>query len=416
MNIKKILRASAAALVCALTMTATSCSPEAVDIRHEVPKKDYPFTVNGITVKEAIDKVAVFDDSLADVVAYLGSTSQVKLAARSEEVVHPKVDVLPTVGTTEAPDVDKMDKLGVDLILTDEAFPDDVQKKLADEGILVLVCPPATNRTELAELYRAVACVMLGGKTGYGVGEKRCSSLLMAMDDILRVIPEKDVPVVGGFVLDEAGTFATDLTLAGSMLSYARVVNLAADQSQFTAEELELAAPSTLFCVYGLSKTLKNNPLFTNLPAVRKGNLVQLGMGELVWQGEGLINGLMRIVTTLYPELDVEGLLPDNQNPSDKPDDPSDPSDNPSGTPGPEEPGDRDYPRYVDADSSAADIKILQDRLIELGYLPPPSNGLYSYWTRACVKQFQERVKLPATGTADEATMDALFASDAPKF
>ncbi len=415
MNIKKILRASAAALVCALTMTATSCSPEAVDIRHEVPKKDYPFTVNGITIKEAIDKVAVFDDSLADVVAYLGSTSQVKLAARSEEVVHPKVDVLPTVGTTEAPDVEKMDKMGVDLILTDEAFPKNVQKKLANKGILVLVCPKAANRAELAELYRAVACVMLGGKTGYGIGEKRCASLLMAIDDILRVIPEKDIPVIGGFVLDEAGTFATDLTLAGSMLAYARVVNLAADQSQFTAEELKLAAPSVLFCAHGLSKSLKNNPLFGGLPAVRKGNLVQLGQGELVWQGEALIDGLLRIVTTLYPELDVEGLLPDNSNSSDDADEPSPPSDNP-GADEPDNPSDYEYPRYVDPSSSAHDIKILQDRLIELGYLPPPSDGQYSYWTRACVKQFQERAKLPATGTADEATMDALFASDAPKF
>ena len=418
MNIKKILRASAAALICALTMTATSCSPDVVDIRKEVPKKEYPFTVNGITVKEAVDKVAVFDDSLADIVVYLGSSSQVKLAARSEEVVHPKVDVLPTVGTTEAPDVEKMDKMGVDLILTDEEFPKDVQKKLADEGILVLVCPPATNRTELAELYRAVACVMLGGKTGYGTGDKRCASLLMAIDDILRIIPEKDVPVIGGFVLDEAGTFATDLTLAGSLLAYARMVNLAADQSQFTAEELELAAPSMLFCTHGLSKVLKNNPLFNNLPAVRKGNLVQLGQGELVWQGEALVDGLLRIVTTLYPELDVEGMLPGTQNPSDKPADPADP-DNPPDAPGvdePENPVDRDYPRYVDSNSKAADIKILQDRLIELGYLPPPSNGLYSYWTRECVKQFQERVKLPKTGTADEATMDALFASDAPRF
>jgi flavin reductase (DIM6/NTAB) family NADH-FMN oxidoreductase RutF len=101
-----------------------------------------------------------------------------------------------------------------------------------------------------------------------------------------------------------------------------------------------------------------------------------------------------------------------------KPADPADPE-NPPDAPGvdePENPVDRDYPRYVDSNSKAADIKILQDRLIELGYLPPPSNGLYSYWTRECVKQFQERVKLPKTGTADEATMDALFASDAPRF
>ncbi|MBQ9083833.1 MAG: peptidoglycan-binding protein [Clostridia bacterium] len=403
MNLKKMLRILAALLAGVLLMMTTACTPEAVDIRNGVPKSEYPFTVNGITIREAVGKVAVFDDSLTDVVVYLGDTSKVKLAARAETVTHPAVEALPTAGTADAPDIEAMKKLKIDLILTDEAFVPEVSKKLDDAGIQVLVCPPATSRAELTTLYRAVACAMLGGKTGYAIGEKRSTGLLMAIDDILRIVPEQEVPIVTGFVLDEAGTFATDLTLAGNLLSYARAVNLAAEQNQFTAEELQLAAPSALFCAYGLDDVLKGNPLFGNLPAVKQGKLTQLARGELIWQGEGLVDGLMRVAVTLYPELDQEGLLPDNN---------TRPEDRPSN---PENEG-KTYPRYVDANSSSADIRILQERLIELGYLPAPSTGQYTYWTRACVKQFQGIVKLEPTGIADEATMDALFSDSAPKF
>ncbi len=403
MNLKKMLRILAVAMICILLLMSTACTPEAADIRDGAPKSDYPFTVNGITIREAVNKVAVFDDSLADVVVYLGDTSKVKLAARAEEVAHPDIEALPTAGTAANPDVEMMKKLKIDLILTNEAFSPDVQKKLDSAGIHVLVCPPATSRAELTMLYRAVACVMLGGKTGYAIGEKRSMALLMAIDDILRVVPEQEVPLVIGFVLDETGNFATDHTLAGSLLAYARAVNLAADQKQFTVEELQVAAPSTLFCAYGLDDVLKAHPMFGQLDVVKKGRLIQMARGELVWQGEGMVDGLLRIVTTLYPELDKEGLLPDNgTRPEDRPPDP--------------ENNGKTYPKYVDANSSTADIRILQERLIELGYLPAPSTGQYTYWTRACIKQFQGIMKLEATGIADEATMDALFSDDAPRF
>lgn len=409
MNVKKILRTAAALLMCAMTLTMVSCSPAVVDIKEKAPKSEYPFTVNGITITEAVDKIAVFDDSLADVVMYLGSASQLKLVARGEDVEHPEVDILPTAGTAEDPDVKKLSDIGVDLVLTDETFDAQTTKELNEAGIKVLVCPPASTRTELTLLYRAVACVMLGGKTGYELGEKRASSLLMAMDDILRIIPEKETPVVAGFVLDADGTFATDLTLTGDLLGYVRTVNLAADESRFTAEELEVAAPSMLFCAAGLKGKLTSSDLFKELSVVKKGNVVELPEGELVWQGEYLLNGLLRMATALYPDLDAEGLLPDINNKEDE--DSKEPgNDTTSSRP------EGNYPSSVNESSSKEDIRILQDRLIELGYLPPPSNGAYTFWTRACVKEFQKKAKLPQTGVADAKTMAALFAEDAPKF
>ena len=58
---------------------------------------------------------------------------------------------------------------------------------------------------------------------------------------------------------------------------------------------------------------------------------------------------------------------------------------------------------------------MLQDRLIELGYMQPPGDGFYGYWTKATVQEFQKRAGLEETGIADEKTMERLFAADAPK-
>lgn len=65
--------------------------------------------------------------------------------------------------------------------------------------------------------------------------------------------------------------------------------------------------------------------------------------------------------------------------------------------------------------SKGEDVKNLQSRLKELAYLSGNVDGAYGNGTASAVKAFQTAVGLPATGTADAATQEALFAADAPK-
>ena len=60
-------------------------------------------------------------------------------------------------------------------------------------------------------------------------------------------------------------------------------------------------------------------------------------------------------------------------------------------------------------------VKDLQQRLIDLNYLDGKADGDYGGKTQSAVQQFQAVVGLEATGIADEATQNALFASSAPK-
>ena len=56
----------------------------------------------------------------------------------------------------------------------------------------------------------------------------------------------------------------------------------------------------------------------------------------------------------------------------------------------------------------------LQKRLIELGYLTTSATGTYGEATKAAVKEFQQLAGLTADGVAGTATINAVFATDAP--
>lgn len=61
------------------------------------------------------------------------------------------------------------------------------------------------------------------------------------------------------------------------------------------------------------------------------------------------------------------------------------------------------------------EVKQLQQRLIELGYLDGNADGDFGNKTKAAVELFQSSAKLPVTGVADQETQQALYADNAPK-
>ena len=57
----------------------------------------------------------------------------------------------------------------------------------------------------------------------------------------------------------------------------------------------------------------------------------------------------------------------------------------------------------------------MQNRLIELGYLNDTPDGAFGSKTQTAVKIFQQVMGLPVTGIADSATLNAMYADDAPR-
>ena len=79
------------------------------------------------------------------------------------------------------------------------------------------------------------------------------------------------------------------------------------------------------------------------------------------------------------------------------------------------------FPTIVSADgelkkgSKGDEVKAVQERLIELGYLSGESDGGYGKQTEAAVKDFQMIAGLPQSGVVDEKTKDILLGNTAPQ-
>lgn len=65
--------------------------------------------------------------------------------------------------------------------------------------------------------------------------------------------------------------------------------------------------------------------------------------------------------------------------------------------------------------SKGEDVKVLQQRLKDLGYLSGAVDGDYGGGTSSAVSSFQNQAGLTVTGKADVETQKALFAADAPE-
>ena len=61
-------------------------------------------------------------------------------------------------------------------------------------------------------------------------------------------------------------------------------------------------------------------------------------------------------------------------------------------------------------------VIVLQQRLIELGYLDDRTDGSFGRRTEAALLAFQRTASLEITGVADASTMEALLDPSAPKF
>ncbi len=406
------------ALFTALLMLAffTSCRNGETGISSGPAQVDYPVAIGDFVIEKAPARVVVLSESLADVVHTLGRGFEVKLVGRSDECTQKDLEILPTVGVGANPSVESIKSLNADLVLAGAALPEETAAALQELGIGVLVQPPAVTRADFEALYTNIGSVLLGGKNGYETALRRAEKIFLAIDDIARLIPQEEKNTTACLVLDENGTLATSSTLVGSLLEYAGAMNIAAEEqsSQMTQEELAIADPYYVFCRAGLKETLLADSRFSGLTAVAEGRLCEVDSTLLDRQGETVLDLVIMLAGVMHPSVGessgktpAEAPPPVSSAPAPSSPDPA-PSTSSSGTAAA-------IPTQVNEKSSRKDVLTLQNRLIALGYMPAPGDGYYGYWTKETVKLFQQRVKLPQTGIADEATMRRLFAADAPR-
>jgi ABC-type Fe3+-hydroxamate transport system substrate-binding protein len=361
--------------------------------------KDWPATVNGVTLSGEPAGVAVVSPNLADVVLSLGYELQLK--GKSKDCTQSAVSSLTNVSLD---DPQQMKKLGATVVLTDTKPTDTQQDALNKAGVQAITIPAATSRTNLQTLYTAVGTAIKGKETGAQCGEKAAKSALLTIDSVTRLIPKSQTVTTGVYLYDVAGNAATGDTMAGTLLTAAGITNVAAGSKggKMAVANLKTANPSLIFCPKGLRNTLQKTDGYKDLTAVQNNKVYEMDPLLMKTQGENMLSAVTYMAGVAYPALlKTTSAAASSSSGSSAASGAVIPNSTiPAGT-------------TLQQGDQNDNVKAMQNRLKELGYLFVNATGLYGDGTVQSVKDFQTYNQLDTTGVADEKTLTKLFSKDA---
>lgn len=375
------------------------------DISSGANGSDYPVTVSGTTLNQRPAGVAVLSPSLADVILALqyevSEEGEIVFKAKSEDCTQAELQTLPNVSIS---DIDQMKNLGVDTVLLDAAPTEEQAAALKEAGVTAIAVSPATSREDFIRLYREVGSVLRGGNTGYTRGEEVANNVLLTIDDIVRVIPERDIPVVGCYLYDAQGSAAISGTFAAYLLESAGMINGAAEGENGKVEigVLKLANPSYIFCPVGVREQIMASQDLQDLQAVQSGNVFEMDPSYMTCQGRSVVMAVSTMAGIVYPEL-LESAVSSPESSSQPESTGSQINSSVSGAPVGE----------VKKGDTSEDVLRLQNRLDELGYMFVNCTGEFGDGTEQAIRDFQYLNGMEVTGLADAATIEKLFSSDA---
>ena len=395
-----MLKRSFAALLGVLLMIGAclGCGPQG-DISSGVAERDFPVTVNEVTIQDEPKGVVVLSPNLAEVILALGYEMQ--LCGKGAACTQEDLSVLPDM-TMDDPQ--SILGVGADLVLTEQSPTEEQKKGLNDAGVDVVTIAPAASRE--------VGASIMGGVKGYERGEKIAEGIFSTIDDISRQIPQTDTPVSVCYLYDVEGGVVTGDTLEGKLIECAGLINAASDgvDNHMEVDTLLMVQPQYIFCPTGLKETLAQTDKYKNLTAVQEGRVYEMDPALMQWQGNGVISAVSFMAGTVYPSLaegttslapeDGQSQAPTGGNPDMNVGDVSSAPAQPEG----------DSLKLGDEGDA---VKNLQLRLAELGYLFVQPTGLYGEGTQQSIMDFQYVNQLKITGVADEETVNRLFAADA---
>lgn len=400
-------RLFAVMLVVSMIFCFSACSDSSKD--------EYPVKIASYTFNEKPDSVVCLSDSVADILIACGYAESIN--ARSDECTQDEISSLPSVGTKAKPNTQKIIELSPDVVFADKSLDDSVANKLQSENITVLTMVPARTTEELALLYENICSVVDGKITGSETGKNKANAISLTMDDLQRLVPEKNVVVTACYIYDAQGTAASDNTLCGKLFSYANTVNVCSHElsGNNMLNALKLSDPQYIFCNTGVKNQIISDDFFKNFTAVKNNRIYEIDASVFERQGNSMTQVLSYIIETVYPELSSssqsstvetsdQSSVPESSENSDE----SSTESTVTADNSLEITEDMQYQNGEEDDN----IKIIQNRLIELGYMDEDATGYYGNVTEESVRKFEENNSLTVDGIADSSDLTLLFSAD----
>ena len=387
-----------------LMLLATSCN--LIVKNSDESQFDYPVTVGNAVFEKAPENVVVLSDNLADIILACGYEG--KLAARSDSCTQDGLEVLPSVGTPDSPDLNKLRELNTTLVLGDESFDDETKQKIEDLGAEVLIIKPAVNNNEINKLYSNVASIFGGSYSGKMKAMATVEEIQTRLDLIRNEIVDKDVISTVCYIYKADGdqfkvAYGNDYT--SELFDYAQLTNIASDDDDgyIGIDTLLISNPETIFCDEGVAEMIASDADLQGLSAVSSKKIFTLPKKYLTLQGRTRILTVDYMVAKTHDFYTPTETWPDDFDSTEIQVNLAEEEYIP-----PFEPREN---IFYTVGENYSQIKYVEERLIQLGYLEGEADTSFTRETADAVSRFQEVNELEVTGIADYDTLVVLLSN-----
>lgn len=399
---KKIVRLAASLLsIFALLTVMTGCDKAVSTITTSVtPTGEFPVTVSGVQIKAKPQKVFVASADMADIVIALGAETQ--LAGGANDCVQNELQDLAKADPANETEVSA---LSPDLILTRSGDPN---KEVLSGVAAVVEIAPATTREDFERLYGEVAKALMGDGVGYEKGIKDARTIFTTLDDIERET-QSDTVTTGCYLYDLEGSAVTGDMFGSVIMSYSGITNAFSSRSngEYDLDLLKLSNPNVIFCKPGLKEQIMSGSAYKDLQAVKNKNVFEMEENYMEWQGRTVISAAIAMSEDAFPELMVEATPV-----------PKDPTEEINSKVEQEvkeeEEAAKEYDTLRNGDNNE-NVKTMQARLSELGYLTVEYDGQFGDVTEQALKDFEKKNAITVDGIADTETLRLLYSDKALK-
>ncbi len=371
---------------------------------------EYPVTVSGVTIQKSPEKVVVLSDSLADIILALELEN--KLIARTDECTQEKLATLPSIGSIQNIDLNKISSYSPDLILADKTIENNLLEKLQTLNIPVICLEPATKRESFITLYQDLGSILAGAQTGKTLGENTANNILMTLDDINRIIPKKGVLTTACYFYDSNKKIASGDTLASMLLELSGATNIAKGSTNFNIDTtaLKISNPNFIFCAENTKNDLLADSTIASLQAAQNGNTFEMDKSLMTRQGHTVVDAVTFMASKMYPEIATSNSSKsDNNETSSKQENTSQAESNST-----ESIAEKTYENIQISNGDVSDdVLKVETRLDELNFMPTKPDNVFNEYTVRAITDFQYINGLNATGEANKETLELLFSDHA---
>lgn len=400
---------------------------------------NYPVDVANFVIENEPENIVILDAPTADIVSYTGYDK--KMVGKSDEVDQEWLEVVPSFGSAQNPDIEKIKSSETDIVFAGDSLSDESKAELESNNIKVITMAQAQTAKQLETSYITLGKILGGKVTGSNAAAEAYSDLLDEMDMMKSYVTSSktsDVLDTVCYLFVENGKLRmmSSGTYGDLLLSYTGAVNAAVniEDNLVDVNTLKIANPNFIF--YADDETyskIKSDPVLGALTAVKTKKMLMVSAEEMNRQGQTAINTLKKMIYFMYPGLaQRENASTPDLSAAETTQPQSIAGTSPvSGTTAPLNTVPSDSATSVASEYKITitpnlslkiedennNVKVMQQRLYDLGYITDKGNitGYFGEISQNAVKEFQKKNSIKETGAADNATLVAMFDVNAVK-